>query len=107
MVSARDPYCLILGFLDRSLRSISTLSSYLHLDFTSNLFDSGFTTKIFMHLDLEPQFDRHCGLVVRVPGYRSVGPGSIPGTTIKKSSGSGTESTKPREYELRSYLIEK
>jgi hypothetical protein len=32
--------------------------------------------------------DRICGLVVRVLGYRSGGPGSIPGTTIKKSSGS-------------------
>jgi hypothetical protein len=42
--------------------------------------------------------DRLCGLVVRVLGYRSGGPGSIPGTTIKKSSGSGTESTQPREY---------
>jgi hypothetical protein len=25
--------------------------------------------------------DRRCGLVVRVPGYRSRGPGSIPGAT--------------------------
>jgi hypothetical protein len=32
--------------------------------------------------------DRLCGLVVRVLGYRSEGPGSIPGTTRKKSSGS-------------------
>jgi hypothetical protein len=31
-----------------------------------------------------PQLDRLCGLVVRVLGYRSGGPGSIPGTTIKK-----------------------
>jgi hypothetical protein len=29
-------------------------------------------------------FDRPCGLVVRVLGYRSGGPGSIPGTTKKK-----------------------
>jgi hypothetical protein len=29
-------------------------------------------------------FDRLCGLVVRVLGYRSGGPGSIFGTTIKK-----------------------
>jgi hypothetical protein len=44
-------------------------------------------------------FDRLCGLVVRVLGYRSGGPGSIPGTTKKKkSSGSGTGSTQPREY---------
>jgi hypothetical protein len=39
-----------------------------------------------------------CGLVVRVLGYRSGGPGSIPGTTRKKSSGSGTGCTQPREY---------
>jgi hypothetical protein len=31
--------------------------------------------------------DRLCGLVVRVLGYRSVGPGSIPGTTRKKVVG--------------------
>jgi hypothetical protein len=42
--------------------------------------------------------DRLCGLVVRVLGYRSGGPGSIPGTTRKKSSGSGTGSIQPREY---------
>jgi hypothetical protein len=42
--------------------------------------------------------DRLCGLVVRVLGYESGGPGSIPGTTRKKSSGSGTGSTQPREY---------
>jgi hypothetical protein len=42
--------------------------------------------------------DRLCGLVVRVLGYRSGGPVSIPGTTRKKSSGSGTGSTQPREY---------
>jgi hypothetical protein len=40
--------------------------------------------------------DRLCGLVVRVLDYRSRGPGSIPGTN-KKSSGSGTGSTQPRE----------
>jgi hypothetical protein len=42
--------------------------------------------------------DRLCGLVVRVLGYRSGGPGSIPGTIRKKSSGPGTGSTQPREY---------
>jgi hypothetical protein len=56
--------------------------------------------------------DRLCGLVVRVLGYRSGGPGSIPGTTKKKKkrktgSRSGPGSTQPREYKLRSYLIEK
>jgi hypothetical protein len=37
--------------------------------------------------DFEPEGvgdDRLCGLVVRVLGYRSGGPGSIPGTTRKK-----------------------
>jgi hypothetical protein len=43
-------------------------------------------------------YDRPCGLVVRVLGYRSGGSGSIPGTTRKKNSGSGTGSTQPREY---------
>jgi hypothetical protein len=42
--------------------------------------------------------DRLCGLVVRVLGYRSRGPGSIPGTTRKKGNGSGTGSTQPREH---------
>jgi hypothetical protein len=42
--------------------------------------------------------DRLCGLVVRVLGYRSGGPGLIPGTTKKKCSGSETGSTQPREY---------
>jgi hypothetical protein len=41
--------------------------------------------------------DSLCGLVVRVLGYRSGGPGSIPGTIRKKSSVSGTGSTQPRE----------
>jgi hypothetical protein len=32
-------------------------------------------------LSLVSTIDRLCGLVVRVPGYRSRGPGSIPGST--------------------------
>jgi hypothetical protein len=46
----------------------------------------------------EKDSDHLCGLVVRVLGYRSGGPGSIPGTTRKRSSVSGTGSTQPREY---------
>jgi hypothetical protein len=38
-------------------------------------------------------YDRLCGLVVRVLGYRSGGPVSIPGTTRKKSSGSLVSTT--------------
>jgi hypothetical protein len=42
--------------------------------------------------------DRFCGLVLRVPGYRSRGPGLIPGTTRFYDKSSGTGSTQPREY---------
>jgi hypothetical protein len=35
----------------------------------------------------ERREDRVCGLVVRVLDYRTGGPGSIPGTTIKKVAG--------------------
>jgi hypothetical protein len=35
--------------------------------------------------------DRLCGLVVRVLGYRSGGPGSIPGTTKEKKRVVGLE----------------
>jgi hypothetical protein len=53
----------------------------------------------FLILCVVISLDRLCGLVVRVLGYRSGGPGSIPGTTRKKKgSGSGTGSTHPREY---------
>jgi hypothetical protein len=43
--------------------------------------------------------DRLCGLVVKVPGYRFRGPGSIPGATrfFLRSSESGTGSTQPRD----------
>jgi hypothetical protein len=37
------------------------------------------------------KYDRLCGLVVRVLGYRSGGPGSIPGTTRKKKRVVGLE----------------
>jgi hypothetical protein len=63
-------------------------------------------------------YDYLCGLVVRVLGYRSGGPGSIPGTTrTKKVVGlergplslvSTTEELLDRKVvQLRSYLIEK
>jgi hypothetical protein len=46
--------------------------------------------------DGTPDIDGLCGLVVNVLGYG--GPGSIPVTTRKKCSVSGTGSTQPREY---------
>jgi hypothetical protein len=51
-------------------------------------------------------FDRLCGLVVRVLGYRSGGPGSIPGTTKKKKQWVWN-GVHPAWVQLRSYLIEK
>jgi hypothetical protein len=36
---------------------------------------------LLTYLILIGQIDRLCGLVVRIPGYRFRGPGSIPGTT--------------------------
>jgi hypothetical protein len=53
-------------------------------------------------------FDRLYGLVVRVLGYRSGGPGSIPGTTKKKVVGleRGPLSL-VSSLQLRSHLIEK
>jgi hypothetical protein len=53
--------------------------------------NSGIQQFLFAH--------RLCGLVVRVPGYRCRGPGSIPGATdFQRSSGSETRSPQPREY---------
>jgi hypothetical protein len=67
-----------------------------------------------LRMEIKPKFgmlwclyDRLCGLVVRVLGYRPGGPGSISGTTRfsgkkkkkkEASIGSGTGSTQPREY---------
>jgi hypothetical protein len=42
---------------------------------------------IFIFISCCSSNDRLCGLVVRVLGYRSGGPGSIPGTTRKKVVG--------------------
>jgi hypothetical protein len=55
-------------------------------------------THTHTHIYIYIYIDRLCGLVVRVLGHRFGGPGSIPRTTRKESSGSGTGSTQPREY---------
>jgi hypothetical protein len=51
--------------------------------------------------------ERLCGLVVKVPGYVSRGPGSIPGTTrfSEKLVGNGAHSASWVQF--RSYLEEK
>jgi hypothetical protein len=48
--------------------------------------------------NLDMKDDRPCGLVVRVLDYRSRGPRFDSQALQKKSSGSGTGSTQPREY---------
>jgi hypothetical protein len=37
--------------------------------------------RFLINRTIETKLDRLCGLVVRVPGYRSGGPGSIPDAT--------------------------
>jgi hypothetical protein len=66
----------------------------------SSMYGTNLGRRIFDKIlyEVDSSDDRLCGLVVKVLGYRSRGPGSIPGTTRKKSSGSGTGSTQPREY---------
>jgi hypothetical protein len=56
-----------------------------------------FSVLIFIENILESGLDRLCGLVVRVIYYRSRGPGFDSRGTTKKSGGSGTGSTQPRE----------
>jgi hypothetical protein len=46
--------------------------------------------RLFFLKKVSIALDRLCGLVVRVLGYRSGGPGSIPGTT-KEKKGVGLE----------------
>jgi hypothetical protein len=41
----------------------------------------------YKNISWKSLYDRLCGLVARVLGYRSGGPGSIPGTTKKKVVG--------------------
>jgi hypothetical protein len=56
-------------------------------------------TELPCHIAIIIFFDRLCGLVVRVPGYRCGGPWfDSRALQEKESSGSGTESTQPREY---------
>jgi hypothetical protein len=50
--------------------------------------------------------DRLCGLAVRVLGYRSGGPGSIPGTTPPQKKSSTTEELFDRKVAAPLYKTE-
>jgi hypothetical protein len=67
-----------------------------HLDVTKTYGpprpDTGISLLIYVYIGFL------CGLVVRVLGYRSGASCSIPALPEKKSSGSETGSTQPREY---------
>jgi hypothetical protein len=55
--------------------------------------------KLFNQVTLFYTTVAFCGLVVRIPGYRSGAPGSVPGATrFLRSSGSGMGSTEPHKY---------
>jgi hypothetical protein len=70
VLTESSPHAFILCFLKSTFKLIS------HLHFTSQRY----ITILLYYVPI----DRLCGLVVRVLGYRSGGPGSIPGTTRKK-----------------------
>jgi hypothetical protein len=81
----------------------------MHHVFTACIFVRGIRVKplcchfeglfFLANLLLYFEHDRLCGLVVRVPGYRFRGPGSVPGANrfFLISSGPGTGFTQPRE----------
>jgi hypothetical protein len=59
--------------------------------------DEKISNRIYIAFEIllidQPYKDRLCGLVVRVPGYKSRGPGSIPrSTTFSEKYGSGIAS---------------
>jgi hypothetical protein len=61
-----------------SLKNLKSRHSFIK---TKNTVTETFLADFFIVFGLN---DRLCGLVVRVLGYRSGGPGSIPGITRKK-----------------------
>jgi hypothetical protein len=61
--------------------------SSIHFRFESKYVNSEITFAFNKFVGIMKCFDRLCCPVVRVLGYRSGGPGSIPGTTRKKLVG--------------------
>jgi hypothetical protein len=63
------------------IRSLTFISD-TKADITSTVFEPSKTLHVLG--SMAALLDRLCGLLVRVLGYRSGGPGSIPGTTREK-----------------------
>jgi hypothetical protein len=64
--------------------SLSDSSYELKYECVINVFIMRLYVSVWVYVDfpdLMLMFDRLCGLVVRVPGYRYRGPDSIPGAT--------------------------
>jgi hypothetical protein len=82
-----------------SNRVMASLHCHLGSTFFDFLLSSG-SSNTWKWIRFHKNMHGHlCGLVVRVPCYRSRGPGWIPGATrFSESSGSGTGSTQAREY---------
>jgi hypothetical protein len=99
LVTLSSSILLLLPFLStRFSHILSCVNSFVG-DKVSDHHETNVKMIVFAYFNVRCiERDRLCGLVVRVFGYRSGGPGSIPGTTKKKSSGSGMGSTQPREY---------
>jgi hypothetical protein len=77
----------------RSVSSAYTAYFHSNCNFMGLSWPQQLITSLVLHLA------RLCGLVVRVLGYTSRGPGSISGLPdFLRSSGSGTGFTQPREY---------
>jgi hypothetical protein len=86
----------IYPIVDAAVESVAPFvkNENVHRVTNSRPFEDGYATRWFaltysvatLH-SLEGRGDRLCGLVVRVLGYRSGGPGSIPGTTRKNVVG--------------------
>jgi hypothetical protein len=71
-----------------SIVTVATeLKKYLYCEHVLQLYYAMFyilNSYIYIYIYIYIVYDRVCGLVVRVLGYRSGDPGSIPGTSRKK-----------------------
>jgi hypothetical protein len=83
-------------------QKMATEECFLKQDIVASLLIIARYLKLNMRLNKETVIsDRLCGLVVRVPGYRSRRPEFL------RRSGSGTGSTEPRQYNRGAAWIKK